>query len=797
MTTVIKRDGRKVPVDFSKISNRLAKLCHEFSITDCDYQLVAKDVISHIINEVTTSQLDKIAVEIAVTKSSIEPSYGRLSAIILISDWHKNTPDTFFEAMNLLYSNMTINLKFYAIVVKHQEFFNSLIVNKRDFDYDYVGLKTLEKGYLLHVKGKLIERPQYALLRVCIQLFGSDLDKVSAYYEKMSLRMFIHATPTIFNSGANKSQLSSCFLAPIKSDSIEGIFDTAKDCAIMSKSSGGIGLSISNIRAKGSPINGDTGKSTGLVKMLKMFESIALYVDQGGGKRNGSFAVYIEPWHKDVREFIMLRRNGGVNEFRVRELFYALWMPGLFMERVKADEKWTLFCPTKTGDLQYVYGDEFNKRYVKYEEDPEKYQGTTIQARDLWNQIMETILDTGMPYMLNKDACNAKSNQSNLGTIISSNLCAEIVQYSSPKEIACCNLASINLASFVVPLTSDLGEDIQSVTSKYDFKSFQETVALVIEGLDHAVDVNQCVLKETKRSNNLHRPLGLGVQGLADVFAMCHFPYDSPEAKALNKQIHEAMYYAAVKQSVDMAKNEGYMYSSFEGSPASRGMFQFDLWGVTPSNKYDWKTLRDEMIEYGMMNSLLIALMPTVSTSTFLGANEGFAPFKSNIFARQALAGDFVVVNKHLVKELSQLKLWNESTFNDIVEHRGSIQKLEYIPDNIRTLFKTSWEISQRHVIQMAADRGPFVCQSQSMNLHVADPTIAKLTGMLMLGYELGLKTLSYYIFSRSRAVPTAFTVPNSLRVDTNTSTPNNPNKEETENACSLKDTDGCLSCGS
>jgi ribonucleoside-diphosphate reductase alpha subunit len=638
--------------------------------------------------------------------------------------------------------------------MKHKGRLNAAIQHDRDFEYDYFGFKTLEKSYLLKMNGVISERPQMMLMRVAVGIHGDDIDRAIETYEFLSQRYFTHATPTLFNAGTNLPQMSSCFLLTMKQDSIDGIYDTLKNCAVISKYAGGIGLAIHNIRASQSYIRGTNGTSNGIVPMLRVFNNTARYVDQGGGKRKGSIAIYLEPWHADIFAFLDLRKNHGNEADRARDLFYALWIPDLFMQRVKSNGTWSLFCPNECPGLADVHGKEFVELYERYEREGKARQ--TIQAQQLWFAVLDSQVETGTPYMVYKDHSNAKSNQQNLGTIRCSNLCTEIIEYTAPDETAVCNLASISLSKLVRPLSNT--EGLPGATMIFDFEKLCEVSMVLTRNLNRVIDRNYYPIVEARNSNMRHRPIGLGVQGLADAFAMLKLPFDSPEAAKLNKDIFETIYYGACKASCELAKEDGH-YSSYPGSPASKGQLQFDLWGVEPSNRWDWATLKAEIAEHGMRNSLLVAPMPTASTAQILGNNESTEPFTSNIYNRRVLAGEFTIVNKHLLRDLTSLGIWNESVRNRIIADRGSVQKIEEIPAKLREVYKTVWEIPQRVILDLAADRAPFICQSQSLNVHIAEPDSKKLTSMHFYAWKRGLKTGMYYLRTRPKADAIQFTV--------------------------------------
>jgi ribonucleoside-diphosphate reductase alpha chain len=787
---VIKRDGRKESVKFDKITARVQKLCYGFSEL-VDPVKISMKVIEGLYDGVSTSELDSLAAEVAASMTTNHPDYALLAARIAVSNLHKNTDKSFSRTMKKLYeykdaktgqSAGLIADDVYEIIKKNAELLDSTIIYDRDFGYDYFGFKTLERSYLLRIDGKVVERPQHMLMRVSLGIHKEDINSAIETYHLMSERWFTHATPTLFNAGTPKPQMSSCFLLTMKDDSIEGIYDTLKQCAKISQSAGGIGLSIHNVRATGSYIKGTNGTSNGIVPMLRVFNDTARYVDQGGGKRKGSFAIYLEPWHADIFEFLDLRKNHGKEELRARDLFYALWVSDLFMKRVKADSTWSLFCPNEAPGLADCWGKEFEELYERYEKEGRARK--TIPARDLWNAILESQIETGTPYMLYKDACNAKSNQQNLGTIKSSNLCTEIIEYTSPDEVAVCNLASLALPRFV----ND---------GVFDHQRLFEVTYVATKNLNKIIDYNYYPVPEAQRSNLRHRPIGLGVQGLADAFIMMRMPFDSPQAKQLNKDIFETIYYAALTASKDLAKEHG-PYETYEGSPISKGIFQFDMWNVKPSDRWEWDILRDEIKKYGVRNSLLLAPMPTASTSQILGNNECFEPYTSNIYSRRVLSGEFVVVNKHLLKDLVKLGLWNDEMKNKIIANNGSIQNIEEIPQNIKDLYKTVWEIKQRDIIDMAADRGAFICQSQSLNVFVDKPNFAKLTSMHFHAWERGLKTGMYYLRTKAASEAIKFTVQKQAGSQLEPVVAKvNISKEEADAqmACSLDNPDACEAC--
>jgi ribonucleoside-diphosphate reductase alpha chain len=787
---VIKRDGRKETVKFDKITARVQKLCYGLSEL-VDPVKISMKVIEGLYDGVTTSELDSLAAEVAASMTTNHPDYALLAARIAVSNLHKNTDKSFSRTMKKLYeykdpktgqNASLIADDVYEIIKKNAELLDSTIIYDRDFGYDYFGFKTLERSYLLRINGKVVERPQHMLMRVSLGIHKDDINAAIETYHLMSERWFTHATPTLFNAGTPKPQMSSCFLLTMKDDSIEGIYDTLKQCAKISQSAGGIGLSIHNVRATGSYIKGTNGTSNGIVPMLRVFNDTARYVDQGGGKRKGSFAIYLEPWHADIFEFLDLRKNHGKEELRARDLFYALWIPDLFMKRVKDNGNWSLFCPNESPGLADCWGKEFEALYERYE--AEGRARKTIPARELWSAIIESQIETGTPYMLYKDACNAKSNQQNLGTIKSSNLCTEIIEYTSPDEVAVCNLASLALPRFV----ND---------GVFDHQRLFEVTYVVTKNLNKIIDYNYYPVPEAQRSNLRHRPIGIGVQGLADAFILMRMPFDSPQAKQLNKDIFETIYYAALTASKDLAKEFG-PYETYEGSPISKGILQFDMWNVQPSDRWEWDVLRDEIKKYGVRNSLLLAPMPTASTSQILGNNECFEPYTSNIYSRRVLSGEFVVVNKHLLKDLVKLGLWNDGMKNKIIANNGSIQNIEEIPQNIKELYKTVWEIKQRDIIDMAADRGAFICQSQSLNVFLEKPNFAKISSMHFHAWERGLKTGMYYLRTKAASEAIKFTVQKQAGSQLEpVVTKVNISKEEAEAqmACSLDNPDACEAC--
>ena len=751
---VVKRDGRKEPVMFDKITARVKKLCYGLNEL-VDPVKVAMRVIEGLYDNVTTSELDNLAAEIAATMTVSHPDYAKLAARISVSNLHKNTKKTFSEVMTDLYEYVNprteekaplISDEVYKVIMENKEKLDSTIIYNRDFGYDYFGFKTLERSYLLKLNGKIAERPQHMLMRVSVGIHPDDLDAAVETYELMSKKFFTHATPTLFNSGTPKPQMSSCFLLTMKDDSIDGIYDTLKQTAKISQSAGGIGLSIHNVRATGSYISGTNGTSNGIVPMLRVFNDTARYVDQGGGKRKGSFAIYVEPWHADIYDFLDLKKNHGKEEMRARDLFYAMWMPDLFMKRVQEDGKWTLMCPHECPNLYDTYGDEFEALYEKYEAEGKGRR--TIKARELWEKILESQIETGTPYMLYKDAANRKSNQKNLGVIRSSNLCTEILEYTSKDEVAVCNLASIALPMFVK-------------NGEFDHKELFKITKRVTRNLNKVIDRNYYPVVEAENSNMRHRPIGLGVQGLADTFIRLRLPFTSDEAKKLNQEIFETLYFAAVTASMEMAKEEG-PYSTFKGSPISQGEFQYNLWGIKDedlSGRWDWEKLRKQVKKNGVRNSLLLAPMPTASTSQILGNNEAFEPYTSNIYTRRVLSGEFIVVNKHLLEDLVERDLWNDDIKNAIMRNNGSVQDIDIIPEDLKELYKTVWEMSMKDIIDMSRQRGYFIDQSQSLNLFMENANYSKLTSMHFYAWKSGLKTGMYYLRTKSAVDAIKFTL--------------------------------------
>ena len=856
---VTKRDGRLETISFDKILTRVKKLGK--NELEVNYTALVQKVIDRLYDKIKTTEIDELTAQQCASLSTSHPDYGKLASRILISNHQKNTPNTFKQAMSKLYNfrdvnnkhSNIINTELWLNILNNENKIENMIDYERDYLFDYFGFKTLERAYLMRVNGVLVERPQHMWMRVALCIHKTNMEKVKETYDLMSQKFFTHATPTLFNAGTNRQQLSSCYLIGMESDSIKGIYNTLGDCASISKWAGGIGMHIHNIRASGSHIRGTNGTSNGIVPMLRVFNNTARYCDQGGGKRKGSFAIYLEPWHADIEAFLDMKKNHGDEEQRARDLFYALWIPDLFMKRVKENGNWTLMCPDKCPGLSDVYGEEFVELYEKYER--ENRGNKTIKARNIWLKVLDSQIETGTPYMLYKDACNKKSNQKNLGTIKSSNLCCEIVEYSDDKETAVCNLASIGLSKFVKPndvnisevklwtregckyctmaklllnrlkLNSDgnpiektyndieyeiewwekfkiqrakEGKEIKTVPQveingkhiggydeleellrpKFDYEKLHEVTKVITENLNNVIDINFYPTEKTKISNMRHRPIGLGVQGLADVYALMNVPYYSDQAKEINKNIFETIYHAALEKSMELAQRDGH-YETFRGSPADKGVLQFDMWNVKPSTNYDWGLLKVNIMEHGLRNSLLVAPMPTASTSQILGNNECFEPFTSNIYVRRTLAGEFVIINKYLMKELIDLGLWNNEMKNNIIKNKGSIQNIESIPKVLKERFKIVWEIPMKHILEMCADRGAYICQSQSTNLWMETPSYDKLTAMHFFAWSKGLKTGIYYLRTKAKAAPQQFTIE-----------PEKKNQVEEEE-------EECLMCGS
>lgn len=749
---VIKRDGRREAVKFDKVTARILNLCGGLDLRFVDPAKVALKVIEGLYDGVKTSELDILAAEVAATLTTQHPDYSLLASRIAISNLHKTTENSFSRTIDALYRYVDpkgrrkaslISNEIHAIIMENAEMLDNAINYERDFLYDYFGFKTLERSYLLKISGKVAERPQHMWMRVAVGIHKHDIAAAIETYHLMSEKWFTHATPTLFNAGTPTPQMSSCFLLQVTEDSIDGIFDTLKSCAKISQSAGGIGVSIHNVRAVGSYIRGTGGTSNGIVPMLRVYNDTARYIDQGGGKRKGSFAVYLEPWHADIFSFLDLRKNTGKEEMRARDLFTALWIPDLFMKRVEEDLSWSLFCPNEAPGLDECWGEEFEALYTRYESEGRARK--VVKAQELWFKILDSQIETGTPYILFKDACNRKSNQQNLGTIKSSNLCAEILEYTSPDEIAVCNLASMSLPRYVID-------------GKFDHQTFFEVTKVVTRNLNKVIDGNHYPVPEAKTSNLRHRPIAIGVQGLADTFMELGIAFDSDEAKTLNREIFETMYFGALTASMELAKHEG-VYETYEGSPASQGLFQYDLWGVQPGSRWDWAGLKAQVAKHGLRNSLLTALMPTASTSQILGNNECFEPYTQNIYTRRVLSGEFIIMNKHLMKDLVKLGLWNDQMKQQIFSSNGSIQNIPEIPDELKQLYKTVWEIKQKTLIDMAADRAPFICQTQSLNLFIENPSFSKLTSMLFYTWKKGLKTGMYYLRTKAASEAIKFTV--------------------------------------
>lgn len=789
---VIKRNGKRESVKFDKVTARIEKLSYSLSpmVNVID---VAKKTIEGIYEGVATTDLDNLAAETAASLTIAHPDYAILASRIAVSNLHKNTIKSFSATMRKLhqYTDATTGKKLpliaddvMQVIEDHADLLDSTIIYDRDYAFDYFGFKTLEKSYLLRINGKVAERPQQMYMRVAVGIHKQNIEEVIKTYHLMSERWFTHATPTLFNAGTPKPQMSSCFLLTMKDDSIDGIYDTLKQTAKISQSAGGIGLAIHNIRATGSYIGGTNGTSNGIIPMLRVFNDTARYVDQGGGKRKGAFAIYLEPWHADIFEFLDLRKNHGKEELRARDLFFALWISDLFMKRVEANEDWSLFCPNEAPGLSECWGAEFDALYTAYEQQGKARK--VVKAQDLWFKILESQIETGTPYMLYKDAANSKSNQQNLGTIKSSNLCTEILEYTSPEEVAVCNLASLALPRFVSE-------------GKFDHDKLYEVTYQVAKNLNAVIDGNYYPVPEAEYSNKKHRPIGIGVQGLADVFIMLRLPFESELARLLNKNIFETIYFAAMTASKDLAKEQG-AYESFTGSPLSKGIFQFDMWNVQPSDRWNWENLRAEVMQFGVRNSLLVAPMPTASTSQIFGNNECFEPYTSNIYTRRVLSGEFIIVNKHLLKDLVQLGLWNNTMKQKIIAANGSIQQIPEIPADIKELYKTVWEIKQRCIIDMAADRGAYICQSQSLNVFVDTPTISKLTSMHFYGWKKGLKTGMYYLRTQAATQAVQFTVEQQMNIVPQAAEVKAVQEQidpvqSQGGSCSMQD--GCISCGS
>lgn len=783
---VITRSEKREPVQFDKITHRISQLTYGLDPKYVDSMQVAKRTINGLFDGITTEELDNLSAEVSAYMTSVHPDYARLAGRIATANLHRSTSDSFAETFEILYGYKNeytgewqplISEEIYNFAKEHKDRISSEIAYSRDFEFDYFGFKTLEKSYLLKVNGKIVERPQHLFMRVALGVQIGNIEEAIKTYHLISEGWFTHASPTLFNAGTNKAQMSSCFLVAMKDDSIDGIYSTLKQCALISQSAGGIGLSIHNIRAKGSFIRGTNGTSNGIVPMLRVFNDTARYVDQGGGKRKGAFAIYLEPWHADIEDFIELRKNHGKEELRARDLFYALWINDLFMKRVEQDADWTLMCPNKSPGLAECYGEKFEQLYTQYEKEGRGLK--TVKARDLWFKVISSQIETGMPFMLYKDAANAKSNQKNLGTIKSSNLCTEIMQYTSEKEIAVCNLASIALPKFVETID---GKAI------FDHKKLYDVTYQVTRNLNRIIDLNFYPVEEARYSNMKNRPIGIGVQGLADTFFKLRMSFDSADARQLNKEIFETIYYASLTASCDLAKQDGH-YGSYEGSPISQGILQHDMWEVRTTDRWDWTTLRGKIKQYGVRNSLLLAPMPTASTSQILGNNECIEPITSNIYTRRVLSGEFAVVNKHLVRDLIQLGLWNEEMKDRIIAHNGSVQYIPEIPADLKELYRTVWEIKQKSILEMAADRGAFIDQSQSLNVHMEDTNFGKLSSLHFAAWKLGLKTGMYYLRTRPAVDAIKFTIKEP--------TQKTAAEQAAAMVCSLENPEACVSCGS
>lgn len=780
---VTTRSGKREPVQFDKITHRISQLTYNLDAKYVDAMTVAQRTINGLYDGITTVELDNLSAEVSAYMTSVHPDYARLAGRIAVANLHRSTSDSFMETIDKLYNfkdefsgekQPLVSEDFYQYAREHKDRILEEIAYSRDFEFDYFGFKTLEKSYLLKVNGKIVERPQHLFMRVALGVQPDNIEEAMKTYHLISEGFFTHASPTLFNAGTNKAQMSSCFLVAAKDDSIEGIYETLKQCALISQSAGGIGLSIHNIRAKGSFIKGTNGTSNGIVPMLRVFNDTARYVDQGGGKRKGAFAIYLEPWHADIEDFLELKKNHGKEELRARDLFYALWINDLFMRRVEADANWTLMCPNKAPGLADCHGKEFEALYEKYEAEGRGLK--IVKARDLWYKVIQSQIETGMPFMLYKDAANEKSNQKNLGTIKSSNLCTEIMQYTSEKEIAVCNLASIALPMFV--------ED-----GKFNHKKLFDVTTQITRNLNRIIDLNFYPVEEARYSNMKNRPIGIGVQGLADTFFKLRVSFDSSEARQVNKEIFETIYFAALSASCDLAKEQG-AYDSYEGSPISQGILQPDMWEVKTTDRWDWTTLRGKIKEHGVRNSLLMAPMPTASTSQILGNNECIEPVTSNMYTRRVLSGEFAVVNKHLVRDLIGMGLWNEEMKDRIIAHNGSVQYIPEIPADMKELYRTVWEIKQKSILEMAADRGAFIDQSQSLNIHMEDTNFGKLSSLHFAAWKLGLKTGMYYLRTRPAVDAIKFTIKE-------TNKPRTAAEQQEAMVCSIENPQDCISCGS
>jgi ribonucleoside-diphosphate reductase alpha chain len=791
---VRRSDGTIEPAKFDKITEKVARLSEGLDSKFIDPDLVTKKTIEGFYDGITTKELDELTAEIAASMATMHPDYSILAGRLLVTRLHQETPEKFSEAIEEMYKYIDeatgldaslIAEDVYEIIQKNTEILDAAINMKADLEYDYFGFKTLEKSYLLRKNRKIVERPQYMLMRVALGIHKADIEKVIETYQLMSKKFYTHASPTLFNAGTRRPQMSSCFLVAMKDDSLDAIYETLKECAMISKSGAGLGMHIHNIRSKGAYIKGTNGRSNGIIPMLRVYNETARYVDQGGGKRKGAFAVYLEPWHEEIFEFLDLRKNHGKEEMRARDLFTALWIPDLFMKRVKEKGEWSLFSPHEVPGLSDSHSEEFEKLYLQAEADGKACR--KVPAQDLWFAILQAQIETGTPYMMYKDSANKKSNQQNLGTIKSSNLCTEIVEYSSAEETAVCNLASIALPRFLVD-------------GRFDHQKLFDITYKIVLSMNRVIDANYYPTEPTRRSNMRHRPIGLGIQGLADLFILLRYPFESAAAKKLNTEIFETIYFAAMQSSVDLAKEVG-AYESFQGSPLSKGVFQFDMWGVEPSGRWDFNALRDEVMQHGARNSLLLAPMPTASTSQILGNNECFEPYTSNIYSRRTLSGEFVVVNKHLIRDLMRLGLWDEGMKQRILLADGSVQGIDEIPTDLKEIYKTVWEMKMKNLIDMAADRGAFICQSQSLNLFMADPNFAKLSSMHFYAWEKGLKTGIYYLRTKAAAAAQQFTIQQhaglakpaegALGVETP------KDMAMSQIACSLEDPEGCEACGS
>lgn len=790
---VATRSGKREPVQFDKITHRISQLVYGLDQDHVDATQIAKRTIQGLFDGITTEELDNLSAEVSAYMTSAHPDYARLAGRIAVANLHRSTRDSFTETLGVLYhfenaftkeKTPLISEELFTFANEHKNRIEAEIAYSRDYEFDYFGFKTLERSYLLKVHGKIVERPQHMFMRVALGVQLGNIEEAMKTYHLISEGWFTHASPTLFNAGTNKPQMSSCFLLTMKDDSIEGIYETVKQCALISQSAGGIGLAVHNIRGKGSFIKGTNGTSNGIVPMLRVFNDTARYVDQGGGKRKGAFAIYLEPWHPDFEDFLDLKKNHGKEELRARDLFYAMWTPDLFMKRVETDGNWSFFCPNKAPGLSECWGKEFEEKYEAYEK--EGRANRTVKARDLWFKVIQSQIETGAPFMLFKDHANSKSNQQNLGTIKSSNLCTEIIQYTSDKEIAVCNLASIALPMYI-------GKD-----GTFDHKKLFEVTYQVTRNLNRIIDLNYYPVEEARYSNHKNRPIGIGVQGLADAFFKMRMPFESAEARKLNKDIFETIYFASLSASCDLAKEHGH-YDSYVGSPISKGVLQHDMWGVEDSKNHDWKTLRTNIKKYGVRNSLLLAPMPTASTSQILGNNECIEPITSNIYTRRVLSGEFAVVNKFLVKDLIRLNLWNEQMKDKIIAHNGSVQYIEEIPQDIKELYKTVWEIKQKSILEMAADRGAYIDQSQSLNIHMEDTNFGKLSSLHFTAWKLGLKTGMYYLRTRPAVDAIKFTIKQpAVQAPQPVAMPTvSVAEQEAAMMCSLDNPEACVSCGS